>query len=85
MIALFRVPWNAVLAVLVFYLACLSTMAECVEMGFMFFRHGVDAVGMCLCDCFVLPSLHSRRIDVEDHLLRAVESGMCNKMRTIKE
>jgi hypothetical protein len=60
-------------------------MAECVEIGFMFFRHAVDSVGMCLCDLFVLPSLHSRRIDVEDPLLRAVESGTCNQLRVIKK
>lgn len=76
MIALFRVPWNAVLAIAVFFLACLSTMVECIEMGFMFFRHSVDTAGMFLCECFVLPSLHNRRIDAEDHLLRVVESGL---------
>ena len=76
MIAIVRVPWNAVLAIAVFFLACLSTMVECVEMGCMFLRHSVDAAGMCLCECFVLPSLRSRQIDAEDHLSRIVESGL---------
>ena len=76
MIALFRVPWNAVLAITVFFLACFSTTLECFEMGFMFCRHSVDALGNLLCECFDLPLSRSRRTDVEDHLLRVVESGM---------
>ena len=76
MIALFRVPWNAALAVTVFFLACLSSALEVFEMGFMFCRHSVDALGNSLCECFDLPLSRSRRTDVEDHLIRGVESGM---------
>ena len=74
--AVIRVPWNAVLAVTVFFLACLSTSIECVEMGFALLKHSVDNAGAYLCECFVLPSSHSRRIDAECHLLRGVESGL---------
>jgi hypothetical protein len=75
--AVFRVPWNAVLAVIVFFLACLSTSIECIEMGFTLFKHSVDTAGAHLCECFVLPSSRSRRIDAEYHLvLRGVESGL---------
>jgi hypothetical protein len=76
MIALIRVPWNAVLAITVFFLACFSTTLECFEMGFMLCRHSVDTLGNSLCECFDLPLSRNRRTDVEDHLLRAVESGM---------
>ena len=74
--AVFRVPWNAVLAITVFFLACLSTAIECFEMGFALLKHSVDAAGNQLCEYFVLPSSHSRRIDAEYHLLRGVESGL---------
>lgn len=76
MIALFRVPWNAALAVTVFFLASFSSTLEVFEMGFMFCRHSVDALGNLLCECFDLPLSRSRRTDVEDHLIMGVESGM---------
>jgi hypothetical protein len=74
--AVIRVPWNAVLAIIVFCLACLSTGIECIEMGFAMLKNAVDAVGGYLCERFVLPSSRSRRTDAEYHLLRGVESGL---------
>ena len=71
--AVIRVPWNAVLAVIVFFLACLSTSIECVEMGFALLKHSVDNAGAYLCECFVLPSSRSRQIDGGCHLPVIVE------------
>ncbi len=77
MIPLFRVPWNTVLAVIVFCMVSLSTVLECFEMGFMLCKHSVDSIGDYLCGCFDLPLPRSRRTDAGDHLLwRRMESGM---------